>query len=444
MVSAFSALPEILNTLNSDIDRLLRLLAGDRELQLGDSRIDEVEAGLIAHVVLGERRLLHRHLDGVAVERGLVGIAVLQIADRQRPPSSNVMCADVRDLERQLRSRLGCARAPRRSRCRAPCSPAYPRWRGWRPARRDAARAPSAPAREFRKCCRTWGQMLLDGDYEARAVPTRARRIRRPTGARISRRDPPTGTGKSCRRRGGGGKALPRHRCRGAAVGLARPLLVIAHHAKSSRIRRCASWYSWLAAAGPMLNLVGCALAAVAPRAAPAGVDSAGAELRISAGWRRSRKRRPRCTCRRSPTGSDSSPVRSKPTCGCNTAAGPSPRWSSAGAHMRDRILVELRCPGASPWHIYVPVRMVGTSPVDHRGARHRRRQRSDGQGRAHRAARHPGASAGLSRRSVGRRRADRCAADFQRGRDHESISAGREGGAARPNRDPGRRFRRP
>jgi flagella basal body P-ring formation protein FlgA len=36
----------------------------------------------------------------------------------------------------------------------------------------------------------------------------------------------------------------------------------------------------------------------------------------------------------------------------------------SAGAHMRDRILVELRCAGAQPWHIYLPVRMVGTSPV--------------------------------------------------------------------------------
>ena len=36
----------------------------------------------------------------------------------------------------------------------------------------------------------------------------------------------------------------------------------------------------------------------------------------------------------------------------------------SAGTHMRDRILVELRCPGGLPWHIYVPVRMVGTSPV--------------------------------------------------------------------------------
>jgi flagella basal body P-ring formation protein FlgA len=36
----------------------------------------------------------------------------------------------------------------------------------------------------------------------------------------------------------------------------------------------------------------------------------------------------------------------------------------SSGGHMRDRILVELRCPGTPPWHIYVPVRLVGTSPV--------------------------------------------------------------------------------
>jgi flagella basal body P-ring formation protein FlgA len=32
--------------------------------------------------------------------------------------------------------------------------------------------------------------------------------------------------------------------------------------------------------------------------------------------------------------------------------------------HMRDRVLVELRCSGATPWHIYVPVRIVGTSTV--------------------------------------------------------------------------------
>ena len=36
----------------------------------------------------------------------------------------------------------------------------------------------------------------------------------------------------------------------------------------------------------------------------------------------------------------------------------------SGGTHMRDRILVELRCPGAPPWHIYVSVRVVGTSSV--------------------------------------------------------------------------------
>ena len=35
-----------------------------------------------------------------------------------------------------------------------------------------------------------------------------------------------------------------------------------------------------------------------------------------------------------------------------------------AGGHMRDRIMVELRCPSTPPWHIYVSVRMVGTSPV--------------------------------------------------------------------------------
>lgn len=36
----------------------------------------------------------------------------------------------------------------------------------------------------------------------------------------------------------------------------------------------------------------------------------------------------------------------------------------SPGGHMRDRILVDLRCPGTPPWHLYVPVRVVGTSPV--------------------------------------------------------------------------------
>lgn len=34
------------------------------------------------------------------------------------------------------------------------------------------------------------------------------------------------------------------------------------------------------------------------------------------------------------------------------------------GRHMQDRILVELRCEGTPPWHLYVPVKIIGTSPV--------------------------------------------------------------------------------
>src|SRR6202040_2226204 len=32
--------------------------------------------------------------------------------------------------------------------------------------------------------------------------------------------------------------------------------------------------------------------------------------------------------------------------------------------HMKDRVVIELRCQDAKPWHIYVPVRIVGTSTV--------------------------------------------------------------------------------
>jgi flagella basal body P-ring formation protein FlgA len=32
--------------------------------------------------------------------------------------------------------------------------------------------------------------------------------------------------------------------------------------------------------------------------------------------------------------------------------------------HMRDRVMIELRCQDPKPWHLYVPVRIVGTSPV--------------------------------------------------------------------------------
>ena len=32
--------------------------------------------------------------------------------------------------------------------------------------------------------------------------------------------------------------------------------------------------------------------------------------------------------------------------------------------HMKDRVVIELRCQDLKPWHIYVPVRIVGTSTV--------------------------------------------------------------------------------
>ncbi len=32
--------------------------------------------------------------------------------------------------------------------------------------------------------------------------------------------------------------------------------------------------------------------------------------------------------------------------------------------HMKDRVMIELRCQDSKPWHLYVPVRIVGTSPV--------------------------------------------------------------------------------
>jgi flagellar basal body P-ring formation protein FlgA len=32
--------------------------------------------------------------------------------------------------------------------------------------------------------------------------------------------------------------------------------------------------------------------------------------------------------------------------------------------HMQDRVMIELRCPDTRSWHVYVQVRIVGTSPV--------------------------------------------------------------------------------
>jgi flagella basal body P-ring formation protein FlgA len=35
-----------------------------------------------------------------------------------------------------------------------------------------------------------------------------------------------------------------------------------------------------------------------------------------------------------------------------------------SGQNSKDRITIELRCPDPKPWHLYVPVRIVSTSPV--------------------------------------------------------------------------------
>jgi len=46
-------------------------------------------------------------------------------------------------------------------------------------------------------------------------------------------------------------------------------------------------------------------------------------------------------------------------SCGRAIDAGPAP-----GLHTHTQVVVELRCTGATPWHIYVPVRVVGVTPV--------------------------------------------------------------------------------
>jgi flagella basal body P-ring formation protein FlgA len=44
--------------------------------------------------------------------------------------------------------------------------------------------------------------------------------------------------------------------------------------------------------------------------------------------------------------------------------ASPVRSFLSSAHHMKDRATIELRCQDAKAWHLYVPVRIVGTSPV--------------------------------------------------------------------------------
>ena len=43
---------------------------------------------------------------------------------------------------------------------------------------------------------------------------------------------------------------------------------------------------------------------------------------------------------------------------------GPIRSFLSSAHHMQDRATIELRCPDGKEWHLYVPVRIVSTSPV--------------------------------------------------------------------------------
>ncbi|MEA3142291.1 MAG: flagellar basal body P-ring formation protein FlgA [Gammaproteobacteria bacterium] len=45
----------------------------------------------------------------------------------------------------------------------------------------------------------------------------------------------------------------------------------------------------------------------------------------------------------------------------CSRPMKPAP---ASAQHMKDRVTIELRCQDPKPWHIYVPVRVVATSPV--------------------------------------------------------------------------------
>ena len=45
----------------------------------------------------------------------------------------------------------------------------------------------------------------------------------------------------------------------------------------------------------------------------------------------------------------------------CTSAVNPS---VSPAPHMNDRVVVELRCQGPPAWHLYVPVRIIGTASV--------------------------------------------------------------------------------
>src|SRR5215472_19258243 len=80
------------------------LLAGDGRHQVPELAREEAERRLVAHAVVGERRLLQLHIDGIAVERGGERYAVLQLRSRARTGGGTCHMRTVGGAERQ---RLG-------------------------------------------------------------------------------------------------------------------------------------------------------------------------------------------------------------------------------------------------------------------------------------------------------------------------------------------------
>ena len=85
--------------------------------------------------------------------------------------------------------------------------------------------------------------------------------------------------------------------------------------------------------------------------------------LRTSRSSNRWRNPKLRCSFRRSPISSASWSARSNRSWHSTSADGRCAQLTSTH-HMKDRATIELRCQDAKPWHLYVPVRIIGTSTV--------------------------------------------------------------------------------
>src|ERR1700691_3067491 len=99
--------PAISNTLNADMYYLPALLADDRGHQFLETRIEKGERGLIAHRVLGKRRLLELRVDRIAVERRRHRHAIFKVGAERRIREARVLAAEVRGIGGRDRNTAG-------------------------------------------------------------------------------------------------------------------------------------------------------------------------------------------------------------------------------------------------------------------------------------------------------------------------------------------------